>query len=319
MTKMDGTQLVGSSRALRDIRGFAAYAGKSMHPVAIWGETGVGKELVARLIHRESGRKPFVGVNCSMLGSEFAVSELFGHERGAFTSADAPKTGLFKLANGGTLFLDEVGDLHPDAQPMLFRVLDDGSFIVPGSVREERVDVRIIAASNMIGMARKGPGSFRKDLYYRLALLEVTVPPLRERPEDIKPLAEHFGEREAKTVTEPAVRVLEEYDWPGNVRELRSQIIRAANEAREGREIVPEHVRLPPRAATGREAADEAGLNIHATLAENRDRQIRMLYDKYGGSVMRLAETLGLSRQNVYLHLKRLGLVPPRRQEKGVQ
>lgn len=312
MTATDSDRLVGASPALRDIKSFAAQAGNSKHPVAIWGETGVGKELVARLIHAESGRKPFVAVNCSMLCGDFAVSELFGHERGAYTSATAPKVGLFKLANGGTLFLDEVGDLHPDAQPMLFRVLDDGSFIVPGSVREERVDVRIIAASNMIGMARRGPGSFRKDLYYRLALLELTVPPLRDRLEDIKPLAEHFGEREAKTITEPALRVLEEYDWPGNVRELRNQIVRAATEAHTKEEIVPEFVHLPPRRESKQETNDGIGLDIHVSLAENRDRQIRMLYERYGGNVMRIAETLGLSRQNVYLQMKRLGLVSSR-------
>jgi two-component system NtrC family response regulator len=308
MATTDTIRLVGASRALRDIKGFVSHAGSNRHPVAIWGETGVGKELVARLIHAASGRKTFVAVNCSTLCEGFAVSELFGHERGAYTSADTRRKGLVKLADGGTLFLDEVGDLQPDAQPMLFRMLDDGSFIVPGSAQEERVDVRIIAASNLIGALRRGHGSFRRDLYYRLAVLEVTVPPLRERPEDIKPLAEYFGEREAKTVTEPAVRILEDYDWPGNVRELKSQIIRAAGEAHNHDEIVPEHVRLPPRMEVKQETGDGVGLDIRVTLAENRDRQIRMLYERYGGNVIRMAETLGLSRQNVYGHLKRLGL-----------
>lgn len=203
----------------------------SASPVLITGETGTGKELVARALHSRSGRRdmPFVAVNCGAISSGLMESELFGHVKGAFTGADRERQGLFSAANGGVLFLDEIGELPLDLQPKLLRVLQEGEILRVGETRPRQVDVRVLAATARDLRDEAAGGRFRDDLYYRLAVVEIDIPPLRERREDLQPLAERFLEqiasREGRTVPRllsDALAALQDYPWPGNVRELKN-------------------------------------------------------------------------------------------------
>jgi transcriptional regulator with PAS, ATPase and Fis domain len=204
--------------------------------ILIQGESGTGKDLIAKAIHYESRRqnKPFVAVNCSAIPETLMEAELFGHERGAFTDAKAMKKGLFEMAHGGTLLLDEIGELSPFVQAKLLRVLEDQKIRRVGGVRDLQVDVRVIAASNRDLERAVREGQFRQDLYYRLAIISIFIPPLRERKEDILPLVDFFIEHYNRTfrksirgLREDARRLLVNYDWPGNVRELKNAIERA--------------------------------------------------------------------------------------------
>ncbi|MFQ5883438.1 MAG: sigma-54-dependent transcriptional regulator, partial [Candidatus Methylomirabilales bacterium] len=204
--------------------------------VLIEGESGTGKELVAKAIHAQSARakKPFMTINCTALPDTLVESELFGHEKGAFTDAKFPKKGLLELADGGTVLLDEVGDMHPPTQAKLLRVMEEKSFKRLGGTRDIHVDVRIIATTNRELSQQVSEGAFREDLYYRLKVVPIFIPPLRERPEDILPLAKHFVDRYTREfrrhvtgLSPEAVVLLLRYRWPGNVRELRNAIERA--------------------------------------------------------------------------------------------
>ncbi len=229
--------IIGVSEAVREMLGLVQRIAKSgATTVLIHGESGTGKELLARAIHARSGRaeKPFMAINCTALPEKLVESELFGHEKGAFTDAKFSKKGLLELAAGGTALLDEVGDMHPPMQAKLLRVIEEKSFMRVGGTRDIQVDVRIIATTNRDLLQQVKEGTFREDLYYRLKVVPIFIPPLRERREDILPLAKHFVDRyskefrrEVKGIAPEAEALLHEYGWPGNVRELRNAIERA--------------------------------------------------------------------------------------------
>src|SRR5882672_1972539 len=234
---VDRGEIVGRSDVMQEVFRLVEQVAQARSTVLITGESGTGKELIAKAIHEASPRvgKPFVTVNSSNIPSELLESELFGHTRGAFTGAVAAKKGLFEVADGGSIFLDEIGDIPPETQVRLLRVIQEREFTPLGDTTPRRVDVRIIAATNIDLQDAVRQGSFREDLYYRLAVVPIELPPLRDRREDILPLAQHFiqkyNEENARNVSEHIVpdvlAMLELYSWPGNVRELENTIERA--------------------------------------------------------------------------------------------
>jgi len=247
----EGPVIVGASEKLEELRRLVARVAPTDCTVLIYGETGTGKELVARDIHARSGRAEhaFISVDCAAIPSELLESELFGHERGAFTGAIRRRKGAFELASGGTLFLDEIGNTSPDVQAKLLRALQEREVQPVGGERKIAVDVRVVAATNRDLRAAVRKGGFREDLYYRLAVLPVVLPPLRERPDDIPLLVQHFLtkyadrlNRRIDTVTPDAMRALTSYAWPGNIRELESCIQRAMTLADDGT-LTPEAFR----------------------------------------------------------------------------
>jgi len=271
-------------------------------PVLLRGETGVGKEVAARFIHLHSGRAkgPFVAVNCGAIPRELMESQFFGHERGAFTGAVAAHQGHFREAQGGTLFLDEIGELDARLQTALLRVLQDGTFRPVGSARDRLFDGRIVAATNADLEARVAAGQFRKDLYYRLATVEVLLPPLRDRPAEIEPLARLFidevaarAELPVPRVSADAVAALLAHEWPGNVRELRNRIERAMALGG-GEELGPSDL-FPER------RLDE---NVPRTLADAREQaeieQIERAIALSGGRLSEAAKRLGVSRTTLW-------------------
>src|SRR3954469_17537496 len=239
---MEGDSRVGEERLIGDQTGLAAVmararmVSRSGAPVLLFGETGTGKEIIARTVHEHSAFRsgPFRRVNCGAISPELIDSELFGHEPGAFTGATTRRKGWFEQADGGTLFLDEIGELALPAQVRLLRVVHDGEVVRVGGERPVRVDVRIVAATHRDLPAMVEAQAFREDLYYRLSVFPIVIPPLRDRPSDIRAFAEYFAERAANrfglrpiAVTEDDVRVLSEYRWPGNVREIAAVMDRA--------------------------------------------------------------------------------------------
>ena len=251
MNHNNGYLLKGESDHIKDVKRQIGAVARYDTPVLIYGETGTGKEIVANQIHARSRRSDmlFVPLNCSAIPSGLVETELFGHERGAFTGSVENYPGAFLLANGGTLFLDEVGAMLPDAQPKLLRVLESGKFRQVGGRKEKNVDVRVISATNDPGIY--DPKHFRKDLYYRLCVYAINLMPLRERREDIRAIAHNFIEtwmernEVNRTLHPDAVSLMMSYDWPGNVRELQTVLERACIEAEEGilsSEIVREKI-----------------------------------------------------------------------------
>ena len=229
-------EIVGTSPALQTVLSAISKVAPTDSTVLITGETGTGKELVARAIHRRSGRTPraFVSVNCAAIPRDLIASELFGHEKGAFTGATQKRLGRFELADGGTIFLDEVGELSPDIQVALLRVLQEREFERVGGVQPIHVDVRVIAATNRDLKAAVADGTFRQDLFYRLNVFPIEVPPLRERKDDLLMLVEYFVQRYAKragknirSIDKKALDLMNAYDWPGNIRELQNIIERS--------------------------------------------------------------------------------------------
>ena len=230
-------EVIAVSRKMTELMGFVRkVASSEATTILIQGESGTGKDLIAKAIHYESSRheKPFVAINCSAIPETLMEAELFGHERGAFTDAKTMKKGLFEVADGGTLFLDEIGELSPLLQAKLLRVLEDQVIRRIGGTKDMQVDVRVIAASNRDLEKAVSEGQFRQDLYYRLAIISIFLPPLRERKEDIQPMVEYFIERynrrfkkTIRGVTEDSRKLLLSHDWPGNVRELKNAIERA--------------------------------------------------------------------------------------------
>ncbi len=306
--------MIGRSEAFRQLlevtRKIAA-AGRV--PVLIRGESGTGKERIARAIHCLSARAagPWVAINCSALPEGLLESELFGHERGAFTDAKQAKSGLFELADGGTLFLDEIGDLALPLQPKLLRALDTQRFRRVGGHKELQVDVRFVAATNrdLPGMVKEG--RFREDLYYRLNVGAIDVPPLRQRTADVLPLAQHFLQNAALDlgITAPALdeRIppfLEAYAWPGNIRELRNVIERAVILAT-GATVGPEH--LPKELASSRRATDNAPTatapDLPLALDDAMRAHIRRVLASVGGNKTAAAELLGITRQTLRVKL----------------
>jgi DNA-binding NtrC family response regulator len=316
--------LVGEAPALREILSRLPMLAKAEGPVLISGETGTGKELVARAIHRLSRRAscPFVAVNCGSLVDTLFESEVFGHERGAFTDAHTRRQGLVAQAAGGTLFLDETDTLTPRAQVALLRVLQDRTFRLLGSNSEQRVDVRFLAATNARLDAMVQAGAFRADLYYRLCVFSVTLPPLRERREDILPLAEHFiakycqGAGPVPRLSGAAAEALLACEWLGNVRELENAITRALPVARGG-SIEVGDLGLPGVMSGGIGAATMPQEPYRSYKTQKRrildafDRQYLLrLMSSHRGNVSRAAREAGKERRDLGKLLKRHGLDP---------
>jgi len=281
--------------------------------VLIQGESGTGKELVARAIHfsGERAERPFVAVSCAALAESLLESELFGHERGAFTGAVERRRGKFELAEGGTIFLDEIGDISPKLQVDLLRVLQERSFFRVGGTEEIRVDVRVIAATKVNLQEAVQAGRFRDDLFYRLNVISIRIPPLRERREDIPLLARHLSERlahelakEPAELSEGALRVLMDHDWPGNVRELENAIERAMVTAK-GRVLTDDDF-----AFLRREAAPPAAWPVpdNLPLSEVERQVIVATLRRTGGNVKEAASILGIDRTTLYDRLKRYGI-----------
>jgi len=282
--------------------------------VLLSGESGTGKDLVARAIHAWSPRseRPFLEVNCSALPQTLVESELFGHERGAFTDARTRKLGLAEMADGGTLFLDEVGDMPPNTQPKLLRFLEDSRFKRVGGTSDIRVNVRVIAATNHDLSKMVESGTFRSDLYFRLRVVPIHIPPLRERPQDIEPLALLFLEqlarelkREPATLLDPTLRLLEAYPWPGNVRELKNLLERILI-LEDVKELHPEH--LPVEIRTNRERTPGVdsltGVTRGGLRLEDVEKDlIRQALARTKGNITRAANLLGITRDTLRYRL----------------
>ena len=306
-----GTALLGVTAPMVDLRRSVERAAAAPFPVLIEGESGSGKELVARAIHRLGLRRDraFCTLNCAALPDDLVEAELFGHTRGAFTGAIAERAGVFEEAHGGTLFLDEIGELSPRAQAKVLRVIQEGELRRVGENQPRRVDVRIVAATNRDLRQEVEAGRFRTDLWYRLDVIRVSVPPLRERREDIQVLAEHFW-REATqrlggraTLGAATLAALARYDWPGNVREL--QNVLASLAVRSPRRGVVPPTALPPQ--FGPRDEDEAWRFDDARLAFE-ERFVRAALVRSGGHRGRAAAELGVSRQGLTKLMTRLGI-----------
>ena len=312
-----GNSFIGDSPEFRRLLNLIERVAPSDSTVLITGETGAGKERVAKLIHARSSRRsrPFVVVECAALQESLLQSELFGHERGAFTGADRAKPGLFEVANGGTIFLDEIGEVSPATQTKLLRVLDTSTFRHVGSTREIRVDVRILTATNRALSAMVRQGLFRQDLFYRLSTITLDVPPLRARGNDVALLAQHFAtvldERfgSHKRISEAALEVLRRHNWPGNVREL-LHVVEAALVFCEGSEVLPEH--LPSSLQNTKTAAPPSASAQDSrppTLQEMELAHIRMAIESSKGHRGNAAKILGMSERNLYRKLREHGLL----------
>jgi len=305
--------LIGGSLAMRELFATLERIAAADAPVLIQGETGTGKELCAEAIHAEGARRasPFVVCDLAGVTRSLLESELFGHVRGAFTGAAKDRAGAFVEADGGTLFIDEVGELEMDLQPRLLRALERRQVKPLGASTYREVDVRIVAATNRDLEREVREGRFRQDLYHRLAVLSVRVPPLRERKEDIAPLARHLLGGRAQ-LTRSALRLLEEYDWPGNVRELRNILERGVAAMGADRELTPSQLGLQ---TTEPALADSHGLsdeNFHAAkdrlIADWERAYVSDLLRRAGGNISLASRTSGLGRPYLYKLMKRHGL-----------
>jgi two-component system, NtrC family, response regulator HydG len=309
-----GHGLVGESPAMRRVYDVIVRAAPTPSTVLILGESGTGKELAARAIHRASRRagQPFVAINCATLSETLLESELFGHERGAFTGAVERKTGKLEAADGGTLFLDEVGELPLSLQAKLLRVLQERSFERVGSTRPLQVDLRLVAATNRDLPQAVSVGTFRADLYYRLNVVSITLPPLRERREDIPLLASHFAARYGRDIRghelgiSPEARaLLVRYDWPGNVRELGNAIERAAVLG-QADTILPED--LPETLLETAPATDASTSRYHDAVNQLKRRLIVEAVRQSEGTITKAAERLGLHPNHLHRLITTLGL-----------
>jgi DNA-binding NtrC family response regulator len=305
--------IVGAHGSMHDVFRIVHKVAASSSTVLIYGESGTGKELVARALHFQSERRarPFYAVNVAALPESILETELFGHEKGAFTGAESRKVGLFEQASGSTLFLDEVGDLKRDLQVKLLRTLQEREIMRVGGTERIKVDVRIIAATNQDLERAVREGRFREDLYYRLNVIPIVLPPLRERRTDIPLLVEHFmkkyGADSKRTIGDRALKALSDYDWPGNVRELESVIERALLLA-EGDEILPSDLPAAVRAGLslprGPLTLDipESGIDLEAV---ERSLVLKAL-EKAAGNVSRAARLLGLTRRTMQYRLEKI-------------
>lgn len=321
-----GSEIRGTSRPMERLRDMIARVGPTDSTVLIMGETGTGKELAARAIHRTSQRaeRPLISVNCAAFSETLLESALFGHERGAFTGADRTRQGLFEAAHEGTLFLDEAGELSPSAQAKLLRVLAEGCITRIGSTTTRRVNVRVIAATHRNLAREVEEGRFRQDLYYRLAVVPILVPPLRERTEDIPEIADFLLRQIARELKIPCKRLhadalqqLMAYGFPGNVRELRNLLERACILNAE-QEIL--WVDLPEAAISATESLSSSfalsgtlpdELPLRATLAGWERSIIESMLARTGGSKAEAARRLGLSKSDLSYKLSKFGLLNP--------
>jgi len=314
--------IIGQSAGIKRVFDLIARVADSDSTVLIAGESGTGKELMARAIHFSSPRreKPLVPVNCGAIPEELLESELFGHEKGAFTSAIRTRIGRFELADGGTIFLDEIGEMSPKLQVKLLRVLQERQFERVGGTKTIRSDIRVIAATNQDLRQAVAQGRFREDLYYRLSVIPIPAPSLRERVEDIPLLVDHFLDKfrrsrktRVKGITPEALELLKRYAWPGNIRELENLVERLVILSDNPR-ITPAD--LPPRFldAEARESSPvlvlpEEGLQLNETLAAVEDQLIRQALAKSGGVKSRAAKLLGLNRTTLVEKLKKKKMV----------
>ena len=318
--RFDFSRIIAASPKMKTLLETLAMVAPSDATVLIMGESGTGKEVIANAIHHNSPRagEPFIKVSCAALPETLLESELFGHEKGAFTGAVARREGRFQLAHRGTIFLDEVGEMSPALQTKLLRVLQEKEFEPLGSTRTVKVDIRVIAATNRDLEKEVKEGRFREDLYYRLNVVPLVLPPLRERREDIPLLADHFlaifREKNRKPITAisgKALDLLVRYDWPGNVRELENVIERAVILARD-EVLVPAD--LPPqiRMFSGEAGQDAFAIPTGMSLDEMERALIVKTLDETGGNRTRASEILGINRRTLQNKLKQYGLaVPP--------
>ena len=309
--RYDFEKIVGASKEITSVIEEVKKIANSRSNVLLLGETGTGKELVARAIHFNSARqdKPFVPINCSAIPENLLESELFGYVKGAFTGATGSKRGLFEEANGGTVFLDEIGDLSQQLQAKLLRVMDDHEIRPLGGVQSRKVDIRFIAATNIDIVRAVREGLFREDLYYRINVVSITLPPLRERKEDVIILAKHFLEKysqeigkQVKFIDDQVLRLLMDYSWPGNVRELQNIIERAVL-ITESNTLLPEH--LPEGMRTSDTFVSRA-FNDTLTI-ENYTKEFILRYQTHH-TEKKLAEMLGITRKALWEKRKRWGI-----------
>jgi DNA-binding NtrC family response regulator len=302
-------EFVGTSRQLQDILALIQKVAPTDSPVFIQGESGTGKELVANAVWHYSSRKdaPLIALNCAALSENLIESEIFGHEKGAFTSAYQMKHGLVEVADKGTLFLDEIGEMPIGLQAKLLRFLDSGEFRRVGGNKALHVEVRVIAATNKDLLAGIKSGTFREDLYYRLNVINITIPPLRERKEDIEVLARHFlkkyAKRMAKNVrnfTSEAIDLLSAYRWPGNVRELENVMERAV--------IVCDSDTIGAQDLSISSYAAVAEMTVNPSLEEMEKAYILRVLKEAGGNQSKASQLLGIDRKTLYLKLKKYGI-----------
>lgn len=303
--------IIAKSSQMREVLATVAQVAPTDATVLIEGESGTGKEIVARAIYQGGTRRnrPFIPINCSAFPETLLESELFGYEKGAFTGAEKGRKGLFEAAHQGTLFLDEIGDMPGSLQGKLLRVLQEGEVRRVGSTAPVRVDVRILTATNKKVEALLSQGILRDDLFYRLNVVRISIPPLRERPDDIIPLAHHFLEvyrkkitKEIKGFSPETVQTLVNHPWPGNVRELENAVERGVTLARSPF-ITPQDLSLvlPP---------PELGLETGVTLREIQRRYILSVLERHGGNQAKAAQELGIGRNTLWRRLKGYGLLP---------
>ncbi len=298
--------VIGSSEAFRAVIELAHRVAESDATVLILGESGTGKEVVAQEIHRASGRarKPLVAVNCSAIPEGLLESELFGHEKGAFTGAVRQKKGRFETADGGTVFLDEIGDMSPRLQAKLLRFLQDHVVQRVGGTADIEVDVRVVAATNRDLERDIAEGRFREDLYFRLNVVTIAIPPLRERVEDVPELVEHFLKTLAppggkpKKMSPKAMRLAMAYDWPGNVRELENAVQRAVVLSR-GETIFPEHLPAKVQALDAGDEVESGPSREAKTMREVERQAIVRALREHNGNRTHAAESLGISRRTL--------------------
>ena len=315
-------QMIGGSAPLQLILATVAKVAPSDANVLVTGESGTGKELVARALHANSprGQGPFVPVDCAALPSNLLENELFGHEKGAFTGASQAKRGLLELAHSGTLFLDEIGELSPELQVKLLRTLQERSFRRLGGERLVKVDIRVISSTNRDLDAAVQQGSFRQDLLYRLNVVSISLPPLRERPGDVALLVQHFLQEFSRAASRPcarispeAIRLLEQHQWPGNIRELRNVIERAVvlcdSDTVRVRDL-PDYIR--EQARLGKQIHAEMGYKAaREQWVESQGKQyLTQLLRRHGGNISAVAREARISRKSVYELLRRFGIDP---------
>ncbi len=306
--RFDG--VIGESAAMRAVLDMISKVAPTDSTVLIGGESGVGKEVVAKAIHKNSNRqeKPFIVVDCGSLHENLLLSELFGHEKGAYTGAASRKHGLFEVADTGTIFLDEIAEISAAMQVKLLRVLETSTFRRVGGTANIRVDVRILAATNRDLYERVREGEFREDLYYRLNVISISIPPLRERREDIPLLARHFLKtdvrevRPSQGISKGAMAVLEEYGWPGNIRELQNVIERALILS-ENREIDPTD--LPANIRAGDEFWKIPEGDHLPSLKEMEKNYLAELLKRFGGHRGKIARVVGVSERTLYRKIRR--------------
>jgi transcriptional regulator with PAS, ATPase and Fis domain len=312
-----GAQPIAASRSMQELLTFASrVAASGVSSILLLGESGVGKDVIARFLHEHSKRKdhPFIAVNCAAIPDTLIESEIFGYEKGAFTDARSQKKGVLDLANGGTVFLDEIGELQPQLQAKLLRVLEDQTFRRLGGTQDISVDLRIITATNRDLAAAVRDKSFREDLYYRLNVIQLWIPPIRERPDDVLPLLEHFirlynakFQCNIQGISEEAKTLLVAHSWPGNVREIRNVVERAmvledsgvitpASLALGQGAIYPAHVSPPPLAAG------------ESSLEDVERAMLESALEKCSGNQTRAAKMLGVSRDTLRYRIKKFGL-----------